>query len=59
MSYIVEKAGGKATTGYCDVLDVVPTEIHQRTPIFIGSPDDVDEFLEIVNKHQNHIKGKE
>nr|CAB3245050.1 fructose-1,6-bisphosphatase 1-like [Phallusia mammillata] len=59
MSYIIEKAGGKSTTGQCDVLDVQPEHIHQRVPIFIGSPDDVDEYLAIVKKHQNHIKGSD
>ncbi len=36
-AYIVEKAGGKATNGKISILDVQPTELHQRTPFFIGS----------------------
>mmetsp|Transcript_26237 Transcript_26237/g.57280 ORF Transcript_26237/g.57280 Transcript_26237/m.57280 type:complete len:90 (-) Transcript_26237:4393-4662(-) len=46
MSMIIEHAGGKATTGTQRVLDIVPTSIHQRTPIFIGSTRDVDMLLE-------------
>ena len=36
-AFIVEKAGGKATNGDIRILDVNPTELHQRTPFFIGS----------------------
>ena len=37
LAYIVEQAGGRATDGRQDILDVQPTELHQRTPLFIGS----------------------
>ncbi len=36
-AFIVEVAGGRATNGVDCILDVVPTELHQRTPLFIGS----------------------
>jgi fructose-1,6-bisphosphatase I len=36
-AYIVERAGGFATNGKIRVLDIEPTELHQRTPMFIGS----------------------
>nr|XP_031303010.1 fructose-1,6-bisphosphatase 1 isoform X1 [Camelus dromedarius] len=51
MAYVMEKAGGLATTGKEAVLDIVPTDIHQRAPIILGSPEDVTEFLEIYKKH--------
>jgi fructose-1,6-bisphosphatase I len=41
LAFIVEQAGGAATDGVCDILDIVPTELHQRTPLFIGSKSDV------------------
>ncbi|XP_076801105.1 fructose-1,6-bisphosphatase isozyme 2-like [Clavelina lepadiformis] len=59
MAFILNQAGGKATTGTSDILDVVPSKIHQRVPVVLGSPDDVDEYLNIVRKHQNQIQGKE
>lgn len=37
MAFLIEAAGGLATTGTQDILDVTPTELHQRVPIFIGS----------------------
>mmetsp|Transcript_2283 Transcript_2283/g.7048 ORF Transcript_2283/g.7048 Transcript_2283/m.7048 type:complete len:339 (+) Transcript_2283:152-1168(+) len=51
MSMIVEQAGGKSTTGFERVLDIVPDSIHQRTPIFIGCTRDVDMLLEEFDKH--------
>lgn len=43
LSFIAEQAGGRASTGDGRVLDVVPTELHQRTPLIIGSRLDVEE----------------
>ncbi|XP_045601475.1 fructose-1,6-bisphosphatase 1 isoform X1 [Procambarus clarkii] len=51
MAYLVEQAGGKATTGKMPILDIVPTDIHQRTPIFLGSADDVQEIIDLYTKH--------
>ena len=36
-AFIVEVAGGKATDGKQRILEIQPTEVHQRTPLFIGS----------------------
>lgn len=51
MAFIMEQAGGKATTGAMDVLDVQPVSIHQRVPIVLGSPEDVKEYVNIYKKH--------
>ena len=45
MAFIIEKAGGKATDGKQAILDIVPTELHQRAACFLGSKEDVDELL--------------
>lgn len=42
LAFLIEQAGGKASTGTEAILDVVPTELHQRTPVVIGSTEDVD-----------------
>ncbi|PSC70876.1 Fructose-1,6-chloroplastic [Micractinium conductrix] len=47
MSMICEQAGGKGSTGFKRVLDVVPEKVHQREPLFVGSPWEVD-YLESV-----------
>jgi fructose-1,6-bisphosphatase I len=48
MAFIIEAAGGKAVTGGQNILDVHPTELHQRVPIFIGSKNMVDKAMEFV-----------
>lgn len=42
LAFIAEQAGGAATDGYGSILDVEPTELHQRTPLYIGSKAEVD-----------------
>lgn len=42
LAFIVEHAGGKATNGQTRILDIQPSDIHQRTPLFIGSTREVD-----------------
>lgn len=37
MSFIVEQAGGKSTTGRNRILEIRPTDIHQRVPVILGS----------------------
>lgn len=47
-AFIVEAAGGRATNGDVKILDVQPTELHQRTPFFVGSRlmmDELDGYL--------------
>jgi len=41
LAFVVEQAGGAATDGTRDILDIKPTELHQRTPLIIGSRRDV------------------
>jgi fructose-1,6-bisphosphatase I len=41
LAYIAEAAGGAASNGDVPILDIVPTELHQRTPLVIGSLKDV------------------
>jgi fructose-1,6-bisphosphatase I len=41
MAFLVEAAGGKATTGRERLLDVLPTAIHQRVPVILGSAEEV------------------
>ncbi len=43
-AFILEVAGGKATNGSQRILDVVPTELHQRSALFIGSSGMMDEL---------------
>ncbi|CAH1796420.1 unnamed protein product [Owenia fusiformis] len=51
MAYVIEKAGGMATTGTQRILDIVPESIHQRSPIFMGSKEDVQDVIDMYKKH--------
>ncbi|HEX5832012.1 MAG TPA: hypothetical protein VFY16_13610, partial [Gemmatimonadaceae bacterium] len=42
LAFIAEQAGGAASTGTCRIMDVQPTELHQRTPLYIGSKLEVE-----------------
>jgi len=42
MAFIVEQAGGAATTGLTRILDVQPESLHQRVPVFLGSKNEVE-----------------
>lgn len=51
MAFIAEQAGGKASDGYKRILDIEPTELHQRVPFFCGSRDMVDKAEEFMSKY--------
>ena len=42
MSFLVEQAGGAATTGRQRILEVQPEKLHQRVPVFLGSKNEVE-----------------
>jgi fructose-1,6-bisphosphatase I len=45
LSFIQKQAGGKYTNGSNDILEIEPTELHQRVPIALGSSDLVDKYI--------------
>lgn len=46
MAFLIEQAGGSATNGFKRILDIEPTELHQRVPFFCGSTN----MVELANK---------
>lgn len=48
MAYIIERAGGMATTGTMPILDTKPKSIHERVPVFLGSKQDVLDLLDCL-----------
>ena len=48
LAFLIEQAGGIATTGTMDILDVVPTKLHQRTPLIIGSKENVEKVMSFI-----------
>jgi fructose-1,6-bisphosphatase I len=57
MAYLIEQAGGRASTGTQEILDVVAEEIHQRTPLIIGSKEDVA-LVESFIKEQTRMNNQ-
>jgi fructose-1,6-bisphosphatase I len=51
MSFIVEQAGGYASTGRQPVLDLQPTALHQRTPLFVGNRELVEKAEEFIAEY--------
>lgn len=41
LAFLATQAGGRASTGTQQIMDVVPTKLHERVPLFIGSKEDV------------------
>ncbi len=52
MAYITEQAGGKASDGFNNILDIQPTELHQRVPFFCGSKNMVEKAESFMAKNQ-------
>ncbi len=48
VSMIIEAAGGKSTDGYKRIMELKPESLHERCPIFIGSPYDVDKVMKFI-----------
>ena len=52
MAFLIEQAGGKALAGVGKrILDIQPTELHQRCPLFVGSPNMVDKLEEFIKQY--------
>ena len=49
MAFIVEQAGGAVSTGYQRMLDIQPTQLHQRVPVILGARNEVER---VVSYHQ-------
>ncbi|VDP75346.1 unnamed protein product [Echinostoma caproni] len=55
MAFIMEQAGGAASTGFIPVLDIQPHHIHERAPIIMGSREDVADVEALIQKHKSAI----
>jgi len=52
LAFVIEQAGGMAIDGAGPIMDILPTQLHQRVPLFIGSKKDVMKVAEIYKKHR-------
>jgi len=54
MSLLIEQAGGAAIDGTQRILDIQPTQLHQRVSVILGSKNEVET---VARYHQEHGKG--
>ncbi len=52
LAFLVEQAGGSASTGTEAIMDVIPKKLHDRTPLVIGSKEDVALVESFIQEHQ-------
>ena len=50
MAFIAEQAGGKASDGFCRIMEIIPTALHERAPFFCGSLNMVEKLEEFMHK---------
>ncbi|MDZ7757489.1 class 1 fructose-bisphosphatase [Rhodohalobacter sp.] len=58
-SFIIEQAGGMAIDGKERIMEKKPTSIHERSPIYIGSPENVKKVKELLDQYENKESVKE
>ncbi len=62
LAFLVEQAGGRATTGEEPILDIIPSELHTRTPLIIGSTENVklvESFIEDRVRREKETAGSQ
>lgn len=53
MAFLIEQAGGLASDGVNRIMDIKPTELHQRVPFFVGSKNMVNKVEEFLEKNRD------
>ena len=48
LGFVAEQAGGAASTGYQRIMDIVPDQLHQRTPLILGNKDVVEDTVSVI-----------
>jgi fructose-1,6-bisphosphatase I len=56
LAYLIEQAGGRASTGTQPIMDVVPTQLHARTPLIIGSIEDVSLVESFIQERSRELR---
>lgn len=57
MAFIIEQAGGMASDGKNRILDIIPKELHQRTPVFLGPKFDITMLEDFIKKKLPQDRG--
>ena len=49
LGFVAEQAGGAASTGRQRIMDIMPTQLHQRTPLILGNKDVVEQTVSVIS----------
>ncbi len=49
LGFVAEQAGGAASTGYRRIMDIMPEQLHQRTPLILGNKDVVEQTVSVIS----------
>ncbi len=55
LAFLMEQAGGYASNGRTPIIDMQPTELHQRVPLFIGNRDLVEKAEAMIREHDKNL----
>lgn len=58
LAFLAEQAGGYASDGFVNILDVIPEELHQRTPLFIGNRELVEKAEQFIQQRDPAPEGQ-
>jgi fructose-1,6-bisphosphatase I len=58
MAFIAEQAGGLASTGSDRVMDLMPSELHQRCPLYIGSKNMVQKAVDMLHQYESVLENR-
>ena len=50
LAFLIEQAGGRAISENQRIMDIIPTELHQRVPFFVGSKNMIDQLEENLER---------
>ena len=50
LAFVAEQAGGAATNGTTRIMEIDPTDIHQKVPLFLGSKKMVERAGQLINE---------
>ena len=56
VAFLAEQAGGKASDGFRRILDIQPTMLHERSPLFVGPTYMVEEAEKLMKEHSPEFK---
>jgi fructose-1,6-bisphosphatase I len=48
IAFLAEQAGGMAVDGQRNILDIVPNDLHQRTPLLVGSREEIELLMKML-----------